>query len=284
MSQFLQHFVLASPLFLLVLVGYLLARSGQWPEAVSDALSRFAYVVAMPAMLFRMMCDFPAQPPVDLRLLLAFFGGCLIVFGIARLVAQRLFRLDGVAQSVFALGGVFSNNVTLGVATAQALLGEAALPAVSMIIVFNALVLWTLVTVSVEWARHGAFSVQGFGKTARGVLTNPIVASILLGTTWGYAGLPVPVFVDRPLRMLGEVAVPLSLVALGMSLAVYRLREGIDQSLAICAFKLVLQPLMVWLLARLLGLPPLETQAVTLLASLAIGINVFMMSQHCCPR
>jgi malonate transporter len=40
------------------------------------------------------------------------------------------------------------------------------------------------------------------------------------------------------------------------------------------------QPLVVWLLARALGLPPLETQVVTLLASLAMGINVYMMAQQ----
>ena len=38
MSDFLHHFALASPLFLLVLLGYLLARSGRWPEAVGAAL------------------------------------------------------------------------------------------------------------------------------------------------------------------------------------------------------------------------------------------------------
>jgi hypothetical protein len=279
-TSFLHHFVLASPLFLLILAGYLLARSGHWPVSVSDALTRFSYVVAMPAMLFRMMSDFSAMPPVDVRLLAAFFGGCLIVFVIARVVAHTLFRLDGVAQSVFALGGVFSNNVMLGVAIARTTLGDAALPAVSMVIVFNALILWTLVTVSVEWARHGEFSLHGIGKTTRGVLTNPIVASILAGTAWGFAGLSLPGFIDRPLAMLGETAVPLSLVALGMGLASYRVAEGLTQSLAICAFKLGLQPLVVWLLARALGLPPLETQVVTLLASLAIGINVYMMSQQ----
>lgn len=282
MSGFIHHFSLASPLFLLVLLGYALARSGRWPEAVGEALGRFAYAVAMPAMLFRMMSDFSRMPAVDIRLLLAFFGGCLIVFVIGRLVAHRLFRLDGVAQSVFALGGVFSNNVMLGVAIARTTLGDDALPAVSMVIVFNALILWTLVTVSVEWARHGAFSAHGFGKTARGVLTNPIVASILSGTLWGFAATPLPAFIDVPLAMLGQGAVPFSLVALGMGLAAYRIRDGLRQSLAICAIKLGVQPLVVWLLARSLGLPPLETQAVTLLASLAIGINVYMMAQQFC--
>ncbi len=280
MSGFFHHFALASPLFLLVLAGYALARLARWPAAVSEALGRFAYAVAMPAMLFRMMSDFSKMPPVDIRLLLAFFGGCLIVFAIGRFVAHSLFRLDGVAQSVFALGGVFSNNVMLGVAIAKTTLGDAALPTVSLVIVFNALILWTLVTVSVEWARHGELSVRGFGKTARGVLTNPIVASILSGTLWGFAEIPLPVFIDRPLAMLGQSAVPLSLVALGMSLASYRIREGLAQSAAICALKLGVQPLVVWLLARALGLPPLETQAVTLLASLAVGINVYMMAQQ----
>jgi hypothetical protein len=280
MSAFLHHFSLASPLFLLVLAGYALARFGRWPASVSEALGRFAYAVAIPAMLFRMMSDFSRMPPVDARLLFAFFGGCLIVFVIGRLVARGLFRLDGVAQSVFALGGVFSNNVMLGIAIAKTTLGDAALPVVSMVIVFNALILWTLVTVSVEWARHGEFSLHGFGKTARGVLTNPIVASILAGTLWGFAGIPLPVFVDAPLAMLGQAAVPLSLFALGMGLAEYKIREGLNQSFAICAIKLGVQPLVVWLLARALGLPPLETQVVTMLASLAIGINVYVMAQQ----
>lgn len=280
MSSFLHHFALASPLFLLVLVGYTLARTGRWPATIAEALSRFAYAIAIPAMLFRMMSDFSRMPPVDARLLLAFFGGCLIVFVIGRLVAHSLFRLDGVAQSVFALGGVFSNNVMLGLAIAKTTLGDVALPTVSLVIVFNALILWTLVTVSVEWARHGEFSLHGFGKTAHGVLTNPIVASILSGTLWGFTELPLPVFIDQPLAMLGQGAVPLSLVALGMGLAEYRIRDGLAQTAAICAIKLGVQPLVVWLLARALGLPPLETQVVTMLASLAMGINVYMMSQQ----
>jgi predicted permease len=280
MSDFLHHFTLASPLFLLALAGYLVARCGHWERTVPEALSRFAYEIAMPAMLFSMMSGFSAMPRVDGRLLLAFFGGCLIVFFCGRVIGYGLFRLDGVAQSIFALGGVFSNNVMLGVALARTTLGDEALPTVSLVIVFNALILWTLVTVSVEWARHGAFSLGGFAKTARGVLTNPIVASILAGTAFGYAGLALPAFVAQPLSMLSQAAVPLALVALGMSLAHYRIAEGIAHSAAMCAIKLLLQPLVVWILCRALELPDLETRAVTLLASLAIGINVYVMSQQ----
>ncbi|MFZ1324566.1 MAG: AEC family transporter [Candidatus Contendobacter sp.] len=280
MNALLQQISLAAPLFVLVFVGYGLMRALGWPKSMSENLTRFVFTVALPAMLFRLMSDFSQLPPVDARLLLAFFGGCLLVFGIGRLVAWKMFRLDGVAQSVFALGGVFSNNVMLGLPLAKVALGEAAVPSVALVLVFNALILWTLVTVSVEWARHGSFSARGFAQTARAVLTNPIVAAILSGSLFGVSGLPLPMLIDAPLAMIGQAAAPLALVALGMGLAEYGIRDGWRLSLAISALKLLVQPLVVWLLARLLGLPMLETQVVVLLASIAVGANVYLMSHQ----
>jgi predicted permease len=185
-----------------------------------------------------------------------------------------------VAQSVFALGGIFSNNVMLGLPVARVSLGEAAIPPIAMVVVFNSLTLWTLVTVSVEWARHGSFSLRGFARTARGVLTNPVVVGVLSGTLFGLSGWTLPAAIDSPIAMLAEATAPMSMVALGMALAEYGVRSGIKLSSAICVLKLIVQPLVVWLLAWILGLPKLETQAVVLLASMAIGINVYLMSHH----
>ena len=280
MSTFLHHVSLAAPLFVLVFVGYALVLWGNWPKTVSEALTRFVFSVALPALLFHLMSDMSKLPPVDARLLIAFFGSCLIVFAIGRVVAARFFKLDGVSQSVFALGGVFSNNVLLGLPLAKVALGDAALPSVALVLVFNALTLWTLVTVSVEWARHGSFSLAGFWKTAKGVATNPIVASIVLGTLFGLSGLQLPALVEVPLAMVSQAAAPLALVALGMGLAEFDVRLGWRQSVAICALKLVVQPLVVWGLAKLLGLPPMETQVVVLLGSIAVGANVYLMSRQ----
>jgi predicted permease len=279
-STFVHHLELSAPLFLLVLAGYALAASGRWPKAVSDALAKFVFAVAVPALLFSLMSDFSKLPPVDARLLIAFFGGCLIVFVLGRLVGLWLFGFNGVQQSVFALGGIFANNVLLGVPIVKATLGEAAMPSVALVLVFNSLTLWTLVTVSVEWARHGELSLRGFGNTLRSVLTNPIVASVLVGAAFGMSGLPLPAVIGTPLSLLGGSAVPLSLIVLGMGLAEYGIRSGWREAAVITAIKLVAQPLVVWALAYALGLPPVETQAVVLLSALAVGVNVYLMARE----
>ena len=69
-------------------------------------------------------------------------------------------------------------------------------------------------------------------------------------------------------------------VALGMGLAEYGIRSGLKISLSICAIKLIVQPLVVWGLALLLGLPAMETQVIVLLASIAVGANVYLMSRQ----
>jgi predicted permease len=86
--------------------------------------------------------------------------------------------------------------------------------------------------------------------------------------------------IDQTMELIGNAAVPLSLIALGMGLAEYRIREGWRISAAMSALKLVVQPAIVFALARALALPPLETQAIVMLASLPVGANVYLMSRQ----
>jgi malonate transporter and related proteins len=181
---------------------------------------------------------------------------------------------------VFSLGGIFSNNVLLGVPLAKITLGDASIPTVSLVLVFNSLTLWTLVTVSVEWSRHQSMSWSSYVKATKAVLVNPVVAAILLGTAWGFTGITLPEVLGQTLELISHAAVPLSLIALGMGLAEYRIRDGWQASAAICALKLVALPLVVFALARALSLPPLETQVVVLLSALPVGANVYLMSRQ----
>lgn len=272
------YFLLSAPLFAIVLVGYLAGMWRGWRRQWTAVGARVVFSFILPALLFSIMSDLSGLPPVDARLLAAFFGGCFIVFLLGRQWAARVFHLDRVSQSVFALGGVFSNNVLLGLPIAKLTLGPAAVPSVALVLVFNSLTLWTLVTVSVEWARHGSFTWAGFGKTALSVLTNPVVAAILAGTALGLSGFHLPQLLRTTLEGIGTLAAPAALAVLGVGLAGYEIRRGWQQSVAICALKLLIQPLVVWALGAAIGLPAMELKVAVLLASMAVGANVYLMA------
>lgn len=276
----LQQILLSAPLFILVFVGYAAMKFFAWPTSMSDALSRFVFTLALPALLFHLMSDLSKLPPVDSRLLLAFFGACLLVFGLGRLLSWKLFKLDGPAQSVFSMGGIFSNNVMLGIPLTKVLLGDAALPSVALVLVFNALILWTLVTVSVELSRHQQLSFKSLGKMTVNVMSNPIVAAIALGTLWGLTGWKLPTVVDATVLLVSQSAAPMALIALGMGLAQYGMGDDWRIPASITVLKLIIHPLLTFALARMLHLPLLETQAVVLMAAISVGANVYLMARQ----
>ncbi|HEY4368113.1 MAG TPA: AEC family transporter [Steroidobacteraceae bacterium] len=276
----LQFFVLSAPLFAIVLAGYGIGLWPRWQRNWTSLASKAVFRLLLPALLFHLLSDLSALPPVDTRLLIAFFGGCLIVFAIGRVVAAKVFRMDGVSQSIFSLGGIFSNNVLLGLPLAKLTLGNGALPSVVLVLAFNSLTLWTLVSVSIEWALHGSFTIAGFGKTALSVLKNPIILAILSGTAFGLTGLSLPGLIEILLSVLSQLAAPVALLVLGMGLAEYGIRSAWQQSVAISALKLVVQPLVVWMLGAAIGLPAMELKVVVLLASMSVGVNVYLMSEQ----
>ena len=273
-------FSLAVPLYLLILIGYLLARGRRVPDGTSEALSRFVFTIAIPALMLQITTDLANMPPVDARLLLPYFCACLVVFALARLIGAWRFRLDGVAQTVFGMASIYGNTVLIGVPVARAVLGPQALPALALILVAHTIFMWLLAMLSVEWARGGRLNPRGIGRMLLGVVSNPVVASILIGSAWGMTGIALPGPVRRTLELLAQSAVPLALVTVGMGLAAYRIRDGLPQALAICALKLLALPLTVWLLARAVGLPPLEMAVVMLLSSIALGVNAYLMSRE----
>jgi predicted permease len=183
-----------------------------------------------------------------------------------------------VAQSVFATGGIFSNNVLLGLPMAKTALGVQAVPAVALVVVFNAVTLWTLTSISIEWARHGSFTPKGLAKMAFSVATTPLVAGIILGTLFGFSGLALPRPLEAVFAVVSAVAGPSALLILGIGLAHYSVRAAWRQSVAISTMKLVVLPLIVWGIATALHLPEIEARAVVLLASMSIGANVYVMS------
>jgi malonate transporter and related proteins len=264
----------------MVLLGYVLACWSGWRREWTMLLSKLVMNVILPGLLFHTMSDLHSLPPVNARLLIAFFGGCAIVFVLGRIIAARVFKLDGVSQSVFATGSIFSNNVLLGLPMAKATLGIESVPSVALVVVFNALTLWTLVSVSIEWAKHGSFTPKGLIKMMIGIVTTPLVTGILAGTLFSFSGLTMPAPLEHVLEVLSAIAGPSALLILGMGLAHYSIRAAWQQSLTICALKLVAVPIVVWGLALTLQLPPIESKAVVLLASISVGANVYVMSMQ----
>jgi len=279
MNVFFHHLGLCSPLFFMVFIGWGLVKCKVFDEAVVSALSKFVFRFLMPVLLFGLMSHASEMPPVDWRVLIAFFASCIVVFCLGKLCARSVFRLDSTGQVIMGMGGIFANNVQLGVPILQASLGNQAIPTASLIIVFNVLLLWTTATACVEFGRNGSnIDFRKFWLSLFHIFRNPIVLGIFTGTLWGMTGLVLPTAIEKSVSLIGLATTPCALIVVGMGLARQPFRASLPKGISISLFKLVLQPLLVYALCRALDLGLLETHTATVMACLPCAINLYIMA------
>lgn len=273
-------FEIVAPVFGIVLIGWISVRAGVFGKAAIDGIVDFVFTIAIPLLLFRTLATAGLPDNIPWGVLLSYYLGTYAVFVIGMLVAGTVFRKGLSEQGAFAGSGCFSNLVLLGIPIVLAVFGEAAsVPLFLVIGVHNAVLLPLLVIVlGMGQNRTGAL-LGGLRETVLELVRNPLVIGLIGGVVYGRVGPPLPGPVDDIIRMLGTAGAPVALFALGGTLARYRISGYFSQALATSALKLGVQPLIVWLLAtHVFALDPAWAGAVTLLAAMPTGVNVFIFT------
>jgi predicted permease len=86
------------------------------------------------------------------------------------------------------------------------------------------------------------------------------------------AVVELPLQLGETLRQLGQAAIPVALIVLGMQLATTRLAVGAYE-LAATGLRLLVAPLMAYLVAQGLALAPLDTQVLVLQSGMPVAVN-----------
>ena len=234
------------PVFGLIALGFISART-RFIGSAPPGLSQFVFNLAMPALLFRTMllldqqsfdsflCGSPVRRHchrLDRRLICAH----------ADLEwRRRRFRCDGRNIRQCRNAGF--------AADARSFRRGGALP-VCFIVSVHAPVLWLAAVIHIETARQG-HTPAPFHLPGSWAANWPAIRSCWRwsGSLWRATGLGLDPMLDRISELLGEAGIPAALVALGLSLAGYSLKGQWRGILTLMALKMVLLPLMVWLIA-----------------------------------
>jgi predicted permease len=242
------------PVFLIILSGYVLERkSGLYFRT----LTHTSLYLFSPALVFSALMKQEIRLELAIDLLLFMLLYTLVLLAIAVAVG-RLLRLPADSRAALSLSTVMMNVGNFGLPLSWFAFGEAGLEvSVLTFVIFN-IPLSTLAIVLAQGA--GA----PLGEAVRNTLRIPIFYALLLALLLKVLALVPPAFLLRPLELLGQAAIPLMLVLLGMQLARTRL-IALPGFLALSTgMRLLLAPAVAWLLTALLGIDGL-TRAVLIL-------------------
>lgn len=262
-----------------ILVGYLVGRYELLGPHATAVIARLVFLIATPALLLSTLAK---STVADLfsPALAAFVLSTLVVAAAYLLLARYGWHRPTGDAVVGALCASYVNAANLGIPVAVYVLGNVSF--IAPVLIFQVLVASPLALAVLD------FSASDRRPSIRRLALLPTRNPIMLGSASGFllsvSGWHPPAELLRPFELVGSAAVPLALLALGMSLPGSRPLaggpDGRERAVAV-ALKILAQPALAYLIARFaLGLTGPALLAAVVTSALPTAQNVFVFATH----
>jgi predicted permease len=250
------------PIFIVAGIGFLVVR---YLGADVRTLSRVTLYVLTPCLIFNVLVTSDVSADEFGRLTL-FALGTILGIGLIAWLVTRALRLDRVMTSAFIVVVMFANGGNFGLPLTLFVFGQEALARAAIYFVVSVVLTYTI---GIFLASSGRRSV---GEALSSVLRIPNIYAAAAAIVVILTGVATPSFLMRPIKLLGDAAIPVMILVLGMQLersvkpAVLRL-AGLAVGL-----RLVVSALLALLLAQVLGLGGAARQAGVLQSAMPVAV------------
>lgn len=249
------------PIFALVAVGYLYARRHAPDMAAANKVNLEIFT---PALIFSVLSskDFELAAYTELAI-----AGALVVLG-SGMLAWPLARLAGWSVKVFVPPMMFTNSGNMGLPLAVLAFGEQALPAAMVLFLIENTLHFTVGNAMLEGRVH-----------PRVLLRMPMLQATLAGLLVALLGVSVWKPLAVALDLLGQVAIPLMLFALGVRMTHIDLKDwriGTASAIVCPASGLAVA----LLVAPWLGLDGLQWQQLMVFSVLPPAVLNYMLAEQ----
>jgi predicted permease len=238
--------------------------------------------VSLPALFY---CILAKTPLVQLAKFVFVFATTLstfwafaVAFAIGMLI--RGGRID--ESTIAGLAGGYGNIGYMGPGLALATLGPQAAVPVALIFCFDTLLLFSLVPFMMAVASPDKKSILSVARdVVTRIGTNPLVIATALGIGSAAIHFEPPVAIERLMQFLMNASAPCALFTLGVTVALRPLKAMPWEVPYLTAVKLLLHPILMFLLLSLFGpFDQLWIDTAILMAALPPALNVFVFARQ----
>jgi predicted permease len=162
---------------------------------------------------------------------------------------------------------IFGNTGNVGLPLALFAFGETGLG--FAVVIFAVMILWSFT--------FGVWLVSGGGSPAR-VIREPILLATLLGALFLWQGWQTPVWLTNSLDLLGQIAIPLMLITLGVAVA--RLTSGhLGRALWLSLLRAALCTALALGVGLAFTLPPVALAVLILQVTTPVAVTSYMLAE-----
>ncbi len=253
MENFIFSINVTFPIFLVMVIGYILKQIGMLNDNFVTVANKFNFKVTLPFMLFRDISGVDIRAVFDLKYVLF----CAIVSTICFWLiwgGVKLFVKDKTIRGAFVQSSFRSSAAVMGLAFIQNMYGSSAM---GPLMIVGAVPLYNIFSVIVlTFEAQTDETINGREKVKEACINiakNPIILGILTGLIAALLRLDFPVIMDKTINNVAQMATPLALITIGAGFEGRKALAKIRPTIAASMIKLVIQPLIFLPVAAWMG-------------------------------
>ena len=250
------------------------------PDNGSQVISRFVFLVAMPAFIFISLAGVPVEDFFNWPFLAVLGGGMLAIFVLGIVVAKYAFAGSLTACSLHALTAMFSSTAYIGLPLILIVFGEAGLvPGIIGAVITGAVFMpLTIILAEIDRGRSGRKVVLA---SIVAVMRSPLLIATVAGLLTSASGITVAAPLTAFFQLLGDAFIPCALFAAGLFISSCSVKGEVKEISWLVFTKLLLHPLITgWLAFYVFELEGILPVIAVLQAALPSGVPVFVLAQH----
>lgn len=253
MENFIYSINVTMPIFLVMVIGYILKQIGMLNDNFVTVANKFNFKVTLPFMLFKDIAGVDIKAVFDIKYVLFCAIVSTICFWVVWGTAKLLVR-DKTIRGAFVQSSFRGSAAVMGLAFIQNIYGSSAM---EPLMIVSAVPLYNIFSVIV--LTFEANDSTGIDKKAKirqagiNICKNPIILSILAGLIVGLLEIQFPTLVNKTVSNVAQMATPLALITIGAGFEGRKALAKIAPTMAASMIKLVLQPLVFLPVAAWMG-------------------------------
>ncbi|MBM3264633.1 MAG: AEC family transporter [candidate division Zixibacteria bacterium] len=259
-----------APIFVLILIGYYLEKKYTFDVQV---LTKILLYLVMPATIVTTLSGSTLSSN-HLETTVVF---CLVMIGVLfalSLLCSLMLRHGREKTRAFGLSVMFYNSGNFGFPAS-----DLAFPGLGLAIQVIVLGVQNVInfTFGIFLVSAGRFPVW---EAVRKTLSMPFVYALLLVVVIRFFDIRLPSMIGLPLKYLSGALIPMALLALGIQLGKTRVREEIGHSIVSVICRLIISPVIGFVLALVMKVDPQIAPILVLSTSYPTAINTALIAME----
>ena len=252
---------ITAPVFLLAAVGYAWVKLGF--EYRVEFVTRLAMTLSVPCLIFVALIETEIEADALAALSLASFAAyALVTLAFAAVVA--VWKLD---KATYLAPLIFGNTGNLGLPLALFAFGEIGLGYAVIVFAVMAILSFTF----------GVWLVSGGGSLVK-VVKEPLVAATILGAIFLWQGWRPPEFLFNSLDLIGQMAIPIMLITLGVAIARLEI-QAVGQAIVLSVIKVVVCVACAWGVAVWFELDPTASAVLIVQVATPVAVTSYLLAE-----